>query len=97
MAGLIEAVYVNFSDDGEIFYNGYEMADYSYMDESVYKAGLVMSGAEQGEMKFRATFSKIAGNAPLRLLFEKADDGKPKSYGYAAYKGVTLTIEDMRE
>jgi hypothetical protein len=52
-----------------------------------------MNGAEQGEMKFRAAFSKIAGNEPSKLLFEKAADGKPKSYGYATYNGVTLYPE----
>ena len=28
---------------------------------------------------------------------DEAEDGKPKSYGYATYNGVTLRIEDMLE
>jgi hypothetical protein len=96
MEGSTEAVYVNFSDDGKNFYNGYEKTVYSVIAESVYEADLAMSGGDTGEMKLRASFSEITGNAP-RLLFEKAPDGKPKSYGYASYKGITLKIEDMLE
>jgi hypothetical protein len=96
IVGFTEAVYVSFSDDGKRFYNGYEKTVYSVFAESAYEADLIISGAEQGEMKFRTVFSKIAGNEP-RLLFEKAPDGKPKSCGYASYKGITFHIEDMRE
>jgi hypothetical protein len=97
LAGSIETVYVNYSDDGERFYNGYEKTSYSVFDESIYEADLTMSGAETGEMKLRATFSKIAGGNLPKLLFEKASDGKPKSYACAAYRGITLNIEDMLE
>jgi len=96
--GFVEAVYVNYSDDGEVFYNGYEKTYSSNSGETVYETDLVMSGKDQGEMKFRACFSKIAGfDDPPRLLFEKGEDGKPKSYGYAVYGGVKLNIEDLAE
>jgi len=31
------------------------------------------------------------------LLLDNAEDGKPKSYGYAEYNGVRLKVEDMAE
>lgn len=95
LMGSTEATYVNFSDDGETFYNGYEKARYSFMSESVYEASLEMSGARQGEMKLRATFSQGGYENPPRLLFEPDADGQPKSYGHARYGGVELRIEDL--
>lgn len=47
-------------------------------------------------MKLRATFSALAGSEP-KLLFDIDADGKPKSYGYARFNGVTLKIEDLSE
>ncbi|MDR0708909.1 MAG: hypothetical protein LBF77_02450 [Spirochaetaceae bacterium] len=96
-ADSTELVYVNFSDDGKRFYRGREKSVSAVFAESVYEADLAMSGAETGEMKLRAAFSRMSWTEPPKLLFEKAGDGKPKSYGYASYKGVTLRVEDMRE
>jgi hypothetical protein len=93
--GSAEAVYVNYSDDGKTFYNGFEKSQYSPFSETTYEADVVMSGAETGETKFRAAFSKVIGGEPPKLLFDKADDGKPKSYGYARYQGITLKIENL--
>ncbi|HPP10748.1 MAG TPA: hypothetical protein PLK41_07150 [Defluviitoga tunisiensis] len=95
LKGEAELKYINFSDDGKRFYNGIEKVNYSYMGETMYEADVKMTGEEEGEMKLRATFSKIYGDTPSRLLFEKAEDGKPKSYGYVKYKGITLNIEDL--
>jgi hypothetical protein len=97
MEGSSEAVYVNFSDDGKNFYKGYEKTVYSVFAESVYEADVEMTGEDQGEMKFRAAFTKIAGNIAPKLIFDKAEDGKPRSCGYVKYKGTTLRIEDMEE
>jgi hypothetical protein len=96
-AGTVEETYSNFSDDGKTFYNGYEKSSFSIREGSVYEADLTMSGAETGVMKLRVAFSKVAGFEPPKLLFEKTEDGKPKSYGYASYRGRTLNIEDMLE
>lgn len=96
-AGLTETQYVNFSDDGVNFYNGYEKVHSNYAGESRYEADLQLTGANQGEMKLRATFSVAGGPTPARLLFDIDADGKPKSYGYATYNGVTLHIEDLSE
>jgi hypothetical protein len=95
--GSIEVRYVDFSDDGRNFYRGFEKSRYSVSAENTYEADLTVSGVEPGEMKFRAAFSKASYSDPPKLLFEKAEDGKPKSYGYAAYRGITLNIEDMSE
>jgi hypothetical protein len=95
LTGSAEAVYVNYSDDGKTFYNGFEKSQYSPFSENTYEADVVMSGAETGETKFRAAFSKLTDGDPPKLLFDKADDGKPKSCGYARYQGVTLNIEDL--
>jgi hypothetical protein len=95
LAGSTEAVYVNFTDDGKTFYNGFEKSRYSPFAENTYEADLSMTGAEEGETKFRAVFSKVSGGEPQKLLFDQAADGKPKSFGYAQYRGVTLNIKDL--
>lgn len=97
IAGSSRSTYVNFSDDGAIFYNGFESVVNSFMSDNVYEADLEMSGAQQGEMRLRATFSRVSFEIPPRLLFDEAEDGKPKSHGYATYNGVTLRIKDMAE
>jgi hypothetical protein len=95
--GSIETAYVNYSDDGKTFWNGFEKTNFSYVAGSDYEADVQMTGAEQGEMKFRAAFTGIAGNIAPKLIFDTAGDGKPRSFGYARYKGRTLRIEDMEE
>ncbi|MCU6798154.1 hypothetical protein OB236_39110 [Paenibacillus sp. WQ 127069] len=96
-SGKTETQYVNFSDDGVNFYNGYEKVHYNYAGESRYEANIKLTGTKQGEMNLRATFSVPGGATPARLLFETDVDGKPKSYGYAKYNGIILNIEDLLE
>ena len=93
--GFIEARYVNYSDDGKTFYNGYEKSRHAFRTGCQYEADVEMTGEQQGEMKLRAVFSNVTFELPPKLLFDKAEDGKPKSYGYATYNGVTMNIEDM--
>jgi hypothetical protein len=95
MMGSTESRYVNYSDDGANFYNGFIRVSYSPVREGRYEADLGLSGKRSGSMKFRATFSGIAGPAPVRLLFDAGEDGKPKSYGYAEYDGTRLNVEDL--
>ena len=47
-------------------------------------------------MKFRITFSEV-GDGHVKLLFDTAEDGKPKSYGFAEYNGTRINVEDMLE
>jgi hypothetical protein len=97
LMGSIQVRYVNFSDDGQTFYNGYEKSKFSIMDESIFEADLVLSGELQGEMKLRASFSQTSPGALPKLSFGTAPDGKPKSYGYARYNGTCLNITDLVE
>lgn len=96
-SGQTEVQYANFSDDGVNFYNGYEKININAGGESRYEANVQLTGPKKGEMKFRATFSALGGATPAKLLFDTDADGKPKSYGYAAYGGITLNIEDLLE
>jgi hypothetical protein len=48
-------------------------------------------------MKLRATFSQTSFTVMPKLLFGPAEDGKPKSYGFARYDGVQMKIEDLEE
>ena len=80
---VLQLRYVAYSDGGRTFYNGDERMKSSFDGESVYESNLEMTGEDEGAMKLRATFSPIASTRPPRLLFDIADDGKPKSHGYA--------------
>ncbi len=96
-SGNTEALYVNFSDDGVNYYNGYERTISNIFGENRYESDLKLTGSTPGEMKFRATFSAVIGPKPLKLLFDVDVDGMPKSYGYASYNGITLNIADLLE
>ncbi|MNR39962.1 hypothetical protein D3C85_1582100 [compost metagenome] len=96
-SGSTEAKYVDYSDDGEHFYQGYEKINYNAVAESRFEADLQLSGPVSGEMKFRATFGGLGGAMPAKLLFDSDIDEKPKSYGYATYNGTTLHITDLLE
>ena len=90
--------YKDFSDDGKSFYNGCEKVTYSPTRETIYTSDLKLSGENQGEMDCRISFSPAGfGSAPVSLLFETAEDGKPRSYGYAVYNGVKLSVDDMEK
>ncbi len=94
-SGKTESQYVNYSDDGVNFYNGYEKLNYNYGGESCYESNIELTGKQNGKMKLKATFSVLGGNMPAKLLFDKDADGNPKSYGYVTYNGVTLNISEL--
>lgn len=96
-AGSICTKYVNYSDDGKTFYNGFETVKNSFTDENVYEADVEMTGEQQGEIKLRTTFSQVSFEMPPRLLFEPDANGKPKSYGYVRYNGSVLNVADLVE
>lgn len=91
------AEYINFSNDGIHYYNGYEKSTSDFHGENCYESNLQLTGPESGEMNLRVTFSAVAGPSPLKLLFEPGADGKAKSYGYASYGGITLEVVDLLE
>lgn len=90
-----KSTYVNFSDDGKTFYNGWESTYSSFVENSKYEAELEVTGENQGEIKLRMVFSPTA-QIPS-LLFEPDSDGRPMSYGYASYNGQVMQVEEMRE
>ncbi|WP_248928332.1 S-layer homology domain-containing protein [Paenibacillus hamazuiensis] len=91
--------YDNFSDDGVNFYNGYVTLKMGMTStaESVFEANIKLTGPKPGEMNLRATFGPRQGNQPNRFLYDMASDGKPKTYGYSTYNGVTLYMDDLKD
>ena len=87
--------YVDYSDDGLDFYNGTERTASSFTSETVYEADLEVTGDNPGAMKLRATWSSVSDGT--RLLFDAADDGLPRSHGYARYRGLQMNLEDLVE
>ena len=82
--------YIDYSDDGKTFYNGYE--EFEYLDERQ-RAGkltsnLTMKGEKVGTMNLTITMNND-GN----IVFENEQQQKI-SYGYVEYNGKILTIED---
>ena len=80
--------YVNYSEDGKTFYNGYEESEYlqnQYIGRLT--SNVVMKGEETGKMEL-TIYMDYNGN----IIYE--ENGKTISYGYAEYKGKKLTIED---
>ena len=80
--------YINYSDDGKTFYNGYEEFEYvgnQYTGRLT--SNLTMSGEKEGKMDLTITMN-YAGN----IIFE--NEGEKISYGYVEYNGNKLTIED---
>ena len=96
---VYRTTYHDFSDDGETFYNGSMTvtapANIFAPGNTVFEADVDVTGKHTGEMKLRAVFRREDVNAPAMLSFAEGDDGKPESYGYSAYDGVTLDIKDM--
>ncbi|WP_415853293.1 hypothetical protein [Sinomonas sp. G460-2] len=95
LAASVTTTYVDYSDDGRTFYNGWERTLSSFAAESVYAADLDVTGDESGEMSLRATWSSLRDGT--RLLFGPAEDGLPKSHGFARYGGQVLKVEDLAE
>ena len=96
-AGTTQSRYVQYSDDGVIFYNGHEKTFKPSENEVVYEADLTMSGTKPGEMKCRIWFRRTGSVAPSKLLFDTDSDGIQKSFGYAEYDAVRLDVEEMSE
>lgn len=94
-AAASKITYVDYSDDGRTFYQGFEQTRSSFVSDTVYQAELELTGEHPGEMRLRATWSGRQDGT--RLLFDRDTDGQPKSHGFARYGGVQLNIEDLVE
>jgi hypothetical protein len=80
----------NYSDDGKVFFNGFEKSQYNDKGEVVYEADLEMTGAQTGSMKCKITFSAMSYTEPSRLI-------KEESHGFAEFGGVRINVSDMAE
>lgn len=95
-AGIV-GVYVNYSVDGKVFYNGYENFTSIGYTGAKYYGKVEMTGADQGSMDFKLTFDKDSSNKLKLLKGDDPDDQKPYSYGYSTYAGKTVSVDQMVE
>ena len=80
--------YVNYSDDGKIFYNGFEQFNYvgnQYTGRII--SNVTMNGSKKGKMDLMLTMN-MNGDVVYKM------EGEKVSYGYVEYDGTKLTIED---
>ena len=88
-ADYSKSIYREYSDDGVTFFNGTEETRRG-SGEVVYEADIKMTGSKHGVMACRITFADNGITAPAGLL-------RDKSYGYAEYDGLRLSVEDMAD
>ncbi|WP_374975664.1 hypothetical protein ACEYYH_17960 [Microbacterium trichothecenolyticum] len=92
-ASRTELRFVDFSDDGQRFCNGVERTVASMTDGTVYEADLTLTGADNGEMRLRISWSGLADGA--RIRFGPDASGRPQSFGHARYGDRILRVEDL--
>lgn len=92
-AARTSVTYTGFSDDGRTFYDGTETTESSFATGTVFTADLQATGETEGEMRLRMTWSGIADGT--RLLFDRADDGLPRSYGFARLADERREVADL--
>lgn len=98
MKGKCYVTYHHYSDDGKVFWDGYENTDSEMGKVSTYRGDVIMSGEQEGRMDIRATFVSDTPRpiTTVHLDFGIAEDGKPATYGYSTYGGKTLNMENYR-
>ena len=83
--------YNNYTEDGEIFYNGYEQFNYIGNPNPQITGKLIsnvtMTGKKEGKMDLMITM-----NMNGDIVYE--DQGQKVTYGYVKYNGKELTIEN---
>ena len=80
--------YVNYSQDGKIFYDGYEQ--FSFVgSQNVGRiiSKVTMTGEKEGKMDLMLTM-----NINGQVIYEQ--DGNKVTYGYVYYNGKNLTVEE---
>ena len=75
-----QSEYINYSDDGKTFYNGFEKFEAISQTTGKLTSKVVMSGEQQGEMNLTITMN-YQGN-----IVEKQ--------GYVNYNGKNININD---
>ena len=79
---IVKLIYINYSDDGNKFYNGEEFYDGDRDNKFVYVSNVTLSGSETGENNFKITFDKNS-----KLI-------KNETEGYANYRGKIINTEN---
>ncbi len=93
--GVIEKVYVDFSDDGESIYRGSEKMVLNPRGNSTYSADVTLSGPHSGRMDLKMTFGPLHDALPSRLIFANDDTGAPLTRGHSEYDGKRLSVERL--
>ena len=94
--GLIEKVYVDFSDDGRQVYTGRESMQSNPRGNSTYTADVTLAGPRPGRMKLRLTFSAARDfYSPTKIVFAEDAAGAPLSSGFAEYGGQRFEMSSL--
>jgi len=90
-----EKYYYNYADHPREVWNGEEVMIADLTSNSVYTADITLTGSKPGVMKVKATFGRLGGGAPARLIFDEDENGVPQTYGYVEYDGQRLDFEGI--
>ena len=97
--GIRTATYQNYSADGKTFYNGTislkAPASIFAAGDVIFTGDLTVTGAHEGKLDARIWFTQPSLRDPVSLSFDQADDGKPRTCGYAVYDGDRVEVSDM--
>ena len=94
-SGVTEKLYVNYSDDGENFYEGGERFVMSPTTLSTFTSRVQLTGPGPGKTDLKITFGPLHARLPAEIMFGMDDFGKPQSYGYSEFNGQRLTVEAL--
>ena len=81
------AEYQNYSEDGKIYYNGFEQCENVSPTIGKFISKVTMSGEKEGKMDLMLTM-----NINGQVIYEQ--DGNKVTYGYVYYNGKNLTVEE---
>ena len=84
---MSQTEYVNYTEDGKTFYNGYEKFRTINLLTGQLESNITVTGENTGKMELKITMN-LQGN----IIYE--EEGNIMTYGYAEYNGKNLTIED---
>jgi hypothetical protein len=93
--GAIAKHYVDFSDDGESVYSGYESMQLNPSGNSTYQADIRLTGDKDGVMDLQITFGPLMAELPAELIFSADPSGQPLTRGYAEYDGQRFDVQGL--
>lgn len=94
-AERIEKIYHDFIDQEGAIWSGSEITEINASGNSTYCGKLTLSGRRNGSMDLAMTFGPISGKPAARIVFDKDDDGKPLTYGFAEYLGRRIDVSAL--